>query len=554
MSTDLPAGWRWTTLGEIAEVSGGLTKNASKRDASTLRAPLVSVAAVHLRRIVTDAIGEVGLLESDGDRATLAAGDLLIVEGNGSLEHIGRVALWNNEVPGARHQNHIIRVRPREVPSAFLLEWLASPAGRDAIVNEATSAAGLYTLSLSKVERLPVPIPPSGEQHRIVARLGSLSARRRRAKASLDAVPSLLDKVRQSILAAAFRGDLTADWRAKNPDVEPADKLLALIRAERRARWEAAELAKREGRGRSLSGDKWKARYKEPEPFGQDEHELHLPSIPASWAWTTLGHIAWSVKDGPHFSPKYSESGVPFISGGNVRPDGVDFSSAKHISPELHAELAQRCVPERGDLLYTKGGTTGIARVNTYSHAFNVWVHVAVVKLVPSVAPFFLQHALNSPFCYGQAQRYTHGVGNQDLGLTRMVRIALPLPPREEQEELARRIDLAMNRLDRLSGAVSQARQNGKWLEQSILERAFRGELVPQDPSDEPAAVLLERIRAVRDSAATGGARSGPLTAEDVSAEAGECDVPAPPLRSTSTQPSANGISNLNQDAILDEV
>ncbi len=281
MSTDLPAGWRWTTLGEIAEVSGGLTKNASKRDASTLRAPLVSVAAVHLRRIVTEAIGEVGLLESDGDRATLAAGDLLIVEGNGSLEHIGRVALWNNEVPGARHQNHIIRVRPREVPSAFLLEWLASPAGRDAIVNEATSAAGLYTLSLSKVERLPVPIPPSGEQHRIVARLASLRAHRHGAKASLDAVPPLLDKLRQAILAAAFRGDLTADWRAKNPDVEPADKLLARVGDNHRSEWEHGERAKLTAKGRLTSDNRWRDKYEAPTLPA----DATLDELPATWRW-----------------------------------------------------------------------------------------------------------------------------------------------------------------------------------------------------------------------------------------------------------------------------
>ena len=281
MTNSIPPTWRWATVGDAADVTGGLTKNAGKRDASKVRVPLVSVAAVQLRRIDPAAVGEVGLIDSDGDRAMLEKGDLLIVEGNGSLDHIGRVALWNEEVPGARHQNHIIRVRPRNLSSRFVLEWLASPVGREAIVNEATSAAGLYTLSLAKVERLPIPVLPANEQRRIVAKLEALQARSRRAREALDAVPPLLEKLRQSILAAAFRGDLTKDWRAKHKDVEPASKLLERIRAERRKKWEETELAKMKAKGKVPTDDKWKAKYTEPRPVDA----TGLPELPEGWCW-----------------------------------------------------------------------------------------------------------------------------------------------------------------------------------------------------------------------------------------------------------------------------
>jgi type I restriction enzyme S subunit len=179
-----------------------------------------------------------------------------------------------------------------------------------------------------------------------------------------------------------------------------------------------------------------KPRRHEPSATPTSEELTGFPSLPKGWQWVRLGQLVWSVKDGPHYSPPYSLSGVPFITGGNVRPNGVDFDSAKFISPELHAELSERCKPEKGDVLYTKGGTTGIARVNTYDREFNVWVHVAVLKLADSVRPFYLQHALNSPLCYTQSQRYTHGVGNQDLGLTRMVNIILPLCNEVEQAQV----------------------------------------------------------------------------------------------------------------------
>ena len=195
--------------------------------------------------------------------------------------------------------------------------------------------------------------------------------------------------------------------------------------------------------------------------------------LPDGWTWATLGQIALSIKDGPHYSPHYTDTGVPFISGGNVRPEGIDFSSTKFISPELHAELSRRCKPARGDLLYTKGGTTGIARVNTYLHEFNVWVHVAVIKLSKQVSPFYVQHALNSPHCYRQAQAYTHGVGNQDLGLTRMIWITIPLPPTAEQDRIVAEVDRRLSIVREIEAEMHGCEVRAERLREVALSRLF---------------------------------------------------------------------------------
>ena len=118
--------------------------------------------------------------------------------------------------------------------------------------------------SQDKIRAARFPLPPLNEQRRIVAKLEALLARSRKAREALDAVPALLERFRQSVLAAAFRGDLTADWRAQNPDVEPASKLLERIRAERRRRWEEAELERMVARGKPPKDDRWKAKYEEP--------------------------------------------------------------------------------------------------------------------------------------------------------------------------------------------------------------------------------------------------------------------------------------------------
>ena len=167
------------------------------------------------------------------------------------------------------------------------------------------------------------------------------------------------------------------------------------------------------------------------------------------------------------------------------------FSTAKYISAELHSELAKRCKPEYGDILYTKGGTTGIARVNTEVREFGVWVHVAVLKLADSIDRFYLQHALNSQFCYRQSQRYTHGVGNQDLGLTRMIWITLPLPSLIEQKEIVTEIERRVSIADEVQKTVDADIRRAERLRQSILKKAFSGELVPQILTTNPRKICL---------------------------------------------------------------
>jgi type I restriction enzyme, S subunit len=361
-------------------------------------------------------------------------------------------------------------------------------------------ASGTTFLEISgaKAKQIPFPLAPSGEQSRIVAEIEKQLTRLDAAVAALKRVQANLKRYRAAVLKAACEGRLVPTdaelARKEGRSYETGEQLLARILKERRAKWEADQLAKMHAAGKPPRDDDWKKKYREPKP---PELADHL-ALPEGWAFTNLGQLSWSVKDGPHYSPKYSDTGVPFITGGQVRPSGVDFAAAKYISHELHCELIQRCRPEKWDLLYTKGGTTGIARVNTYDIEFSVWVHVSVLKLVNSVAPFYVQHALNSPPCYSQSQKFTHGVGNQDLGLTRMVWIQFGLPPLSEQQRIVDEVDRRLSEIDDIEKSVETEIARADRLRQSILKRAFEGKLVPQDPNDEPASVLLERIRAER--------------------------------------------------------
>ena len=160
------------------------------------------------------------------------------------------------------------------------------------------------------------------------------------------------------------------------------------------------------------------------------------------WNTGVLGDVVHSAKDGPHVSPKYSDSsGIPFFSSRHVKPGEIIWEDLKYIELQEAQKQWKKCKPEKGDILYTKGGTTGVAAVVTFDTPIAVWVHIALLKTNHSkVNPFWLETMLNSAFCYKQSQELTHGIANRDLGLNRMKTIKIFLPPLDLQNEFAEKI------------------------------------------------------------------------------------------------------------------
>ncbi len=167
----IPAGWRWFRLGSIADVVGGITKNQTR-----IRLPhmmrYLRVANVYADMILAENVHEIGVSKAEARKVALKVGDLLVVEGNGSIDQIGRVAMWNGELAVCGHQNHLIRVRiANGLNPRFWLRFLLSPQGRSLIVKEAKSTSGLHTLSISKVSNLNVPVASAYEEAEVLARI-----------------------------------------------------------------------------------------------------------------------------------------------------------------------------------------------------------------------------------------------------------------------------------------------------------------------------------------------------------------------------------------------
>lgn len=225
---------------DIACVIGGLTKN-SKRNNFEKKVPYLRVANVYENELKLDDVTEIGIQPNELRRVSLEYEDLLIVEGNGSLDQIGRAAIWREEIQECVHQNHLIKVRANKeiLYPTFLLFYFMSPQGKEEIVSRATSGAGLYTLSISKISSINVPVYSLPDQHEIVRRIEQLFAYADTIEKQVNSALTRVNSLIQSILAKAFRGELTAQWRAENPDLisgeNSATALLEKIKAERAA-------------------------------------------------------------------------------------------------------------------------------------------------------------------------------------------------------------------------------------------------------------------------------------------------------------------------------
>ncbi len=148
-------------LSELATITGGLTKN-SKREAFNLKMPYLRVANVFFNRLDLNEIQEIGIRKEEIDKTLLQKGDLLFVEGNGSIEQIGRVAIWDGSINPILHQNHLIKARfgVGTIIPEFALFYFMSQEGRQQIISKSVSTSGLNTLSVNKIGGLILPVPP----------------------------------------------------------------------------------------------------------------------------------------------------------------------------------------------------------------------------------------------------------------------------------------------------------------------------------------------------------------------------------------------------------
>jgi type I restriction enzyme, S subunit len=367
------------------------------------------------------------------------------------------------------------------------------------------SDSGL-NLTHGRFKKLPVVLAPLPEQHRIVSAIESYFTRLDDAVATLERVQRNLKRYRASVLKAAVEGRLVPTEaelaRAEGRDYEPAPVLLERILAERRRLWEEAELAKMTGKGKAPRDDSWKAKY--VEPVTSDTNDL--PELPEGWSWASMGALTvWGPQNGLYVPKSNYGRGTPIL-----RIDDYQADWSRSSGDLQRIDIS----PEDAQSYGLSGGDIVINRVNSPSHLGKALAvvdrHLPAVfesnlmrfRLSNAVVPSYIHGYLSS--IVGKARLISNAkwaVNQASINQYDVATTAVPLPPEREQLRIVSEIERLLESAQQ--AAATTLTSEGRLVRgrQSILKWAFEGRLVDQDPTDEPASVLVERIRAERASA-----------------------------------------------------
>lgn len=212
-----------------------------------------------------------------------------------------------------------------------------------------------------------------------------------------------------------------------------------------------------------------------------------------------LDEITNKINDGTHKTPTYIEKGIPFISVKDIRNKQIFFDNCKYISEDEHQILFKRCNPEYGDVLITKSGTIGRTAIVNTNKVFDLFVSVALLKPKKDlISSEFLMYALDNYIAHIDIKQEVKGGVIKNLHIEDLKKIAIYLPPLGEQKKIVEEIEKRFAVADEVEKVVEENIEKAKQLKQSILKKAFEGRLVPQDPTDEPASILLEKIKKER--------------------------------------------------------
>ncbi len=251
-------------------------------------------------------------------------------------------------------------------------------------------------------------------------------------------------------------------------------------------------------------------------------NEIPFEELPEGWCWTRLGNLLSLVSDGTHKTPQYTETGVLFLSVQNVSGGSFDLTKVRYISRETHEDLCRRVKPGRGDILLCRIGTLGKPIIVDVDYEFSIFVSLGLLRPVSIAIAEWICSCIDSPVGFAWIEKVKVGGGTHTfkINLGDIPDFILPLPPLAEQRRIVERVNQLMPLVEEYGG-LEDAREAldaalpGR-LRKSVLQLAVQGGLVPQDPADEPAGVLLERIRGQRRQLVAEGKMRAPKGGESI--------------------------------------
>lgn len=492
----LPEPWIWVTLGEIGEIVTGNTPKTSEKDNySEEGIPFVKPPNLIGQGVSTTSeyLTELGSKQA----RILPVGSVMV----SCIGNLGKVGYAIQSCATNQQINSIIF--PENISSKYgfyycltLENWLS----------EQSSATTIAIVNKSKFSLAPFPLAPIKEQVRIAETLDELFSEHDAGVKELKAAQIKLTQYRQSLLKSAVEGSLTQKWREANSDKiqETGEQLLTRILTERRERWQQQKRQEFKAKGQKPPKD-WQNKYHNPNAFLVENYPREWFScdlealIPSDGIGTKTGPFGSLLKKHEHL-----KSGIPVVGIENIQRMKFVFGTKIHISENKAEQLSDYELKE-GDVVISRSGTVGevcvipqkLGNARFSTNIMRVRLNNEVIRpeyfcLLFNADPFVLQQIKG--LCVGSTREF--------LNTKILKSIQFILPPIIEQDHILRLLedeDMRMNCLENdLKLRAIQAEAQRK----NILKSAFSGQLVPQDPNDEPASVLLEKIKKQREATA----------------------------------------------------
>lgn len=489
MSVDvesLPPGWAKTTLGEI------VTPTRPRHSPADYDLPFIGME--HIEAHSMRLLGTVPCRMMSSSAVHFYPNDVLY----------GRLRPYLNKVyrpdfEGLCSAEFIVLTENAAISARFLQYFLNSTAfvAFASHLNEGDRPRVDYT----QISAYPINLPPLSEQTRIVEEIETQFSRLDTGVAALKRIQVNLKRYRAAVLKTACEGKLVSTEaelaRQEARDYEAADVLLQRILKERRERWEAEQLAKLEAQGKLPLSDTWKTKYAEPSAPDTSE----LPALPEGWCWATIETIG-NVVTG--FTPPTSQQeffggDIPFFKPTDLE-QGYNVRLSRQTLTREGAKVG-RLLKANAVLVTCIGATigkTGFSRVLCTTNQQINAIEMAEFSVLPEWCYWYIISPESQKKIVADASATTLPIINK----SKFEGLPFPIPPQAEQERIVAEVERRLSVVEETEKLVAANMKRAERLRQALLQRAFSGKLVPQDPNDEPASVLLERVRAERETAA----------------------------------------------------
>lgn len=463
----LPDGWVWTTLGEMLPIQYGKGLVGSSRNASG-QVPVY---------------GSSGIVGLHNQPFTTKAALIIGRKGSVGSVYYSPAPCWPIDTVYFVEESENINLK-------FFLYLLSSLE-----LNRLDKSTAIPGLSRDDYNAIAVKIPPLPEQQRIVAAIEEQFTRLDAAVDALQHTKARLKRSRASVLKAAVEGKLTEAWRAEHDVDETAPELLERILVERRTKWEADLRAK--------GKDPAKVKYVEP----AEPNVEGLPDLPEEWCWATaeqIGDVGTGATPLRSRSDYYENGTIPWITSGALNSDIITYAE-EFITEKALEETNVKVFPT-GTLLvamYGEGKTRGKVSELKINATTNQACAAIAFRPISALCQPYIKIFMQSN--YIEIRRLAVSGAQPNLNLEIVKQTLIPLPPLSEQQQIVAEVEERLSVINQAETTIEVSLKRAERTRQSILQKAFTGQLVPQDSDDEPASVLLERIREERGKAKDGG-------------------------------------------------